>query len=92
MTSRNLAYPSPLAQLLGLWDGEQADVVLRAERLHQLLVVWLVAVLSKHTQLTLHSVRSSITVLSGEMQKGSNITTRACCVGLMAGWVLASSG
>ncbi|GIL59634.1 hypothetical protein Vafri_14369, partial [Volvox africanus] len=43
----------PLAQLLVFWNGNQVDIVLSAQRLDQLLVIGLVAVLSQDAQLSL---------------------------------------
>jgi len=48
-----LAEPRPLPELLVLGDGDQVDVVLAAQRLDQLLVVGLVAVLGEDAELRL---------------------------------------
>jgi hypothetical protein len=48
-----LAQARPLAELLVLRHGDEVDVVLAAQRLDELLVVRLVAVLSKDAQLSL---------------------------------------
>ena len=49
----DLAEPGPLTQLLVLRHGDQVDALLGTERLDQLLVVRLVAVVREHTQLRL---------------------------------------
>ena len=49
----NLAEPRPLAQLLGLRHGDEVDALLGAERLDELLVVGLVAVIGQDAELRL---------------------------------------
>lgn len=47
----DLAETGPLTQLLGLRDRQQGHVLLSAQRLDELLVVGLVAVLGQHAEL-----------------------------------------
>lgn len=46
-------YPDPLAQLLGLSNRDEVDIMFTAQCLNQLLVVGAVAVLCQHTELGL---------------------------------------
>ena len=59
--SVDLAQAGPLPQLLRLRHSQQADVVLRAQRLNQLLVVRLVAVLRQYAQLALRTQKKFVT-------------------------------
>lgn len=51
--AQTFTHPAPLAQLLVLGHADEVDVVLSAQCLNQLLVVWLVAVLGQQAQLCL---------------------------------------
>jgi len=48
----NLAKPSPLAKSFGARHGNQMNIVLRAQCLHQFDIIRLVTVLSKHAELS----------------------------------------
>jgi hypothetical protein len=55
----NLAETCPLSELLGFSDGNQVDRLLSAKSLDELLVIWLVAIVSEDTELGLTTLNGA---------------------------------
>jgi hypothetical protein len=52
----NLAKTGPLSKLLVLWDSDQIDSLLGTKSLNELFVIWLIAIVSQHTELSLSTL------------------------------------